>query len=334
MTDPTPRPATLSPEMTTAAFLTTWLEHYVAVYRRRLTLQTYTSLVHKYMVPAIGHVPIGDLMLPHVQQMLDGLVRDGKMPASVKLVRDCLSSALKWAEGHHLVRSRATAGAVAPEPRPVAHRILSDDEVARIIRVCPGHWYGALYVVALTTGMRRAELQGLRWRNVVLPPDSMVGTVQIVEQLATARPVTWSPPKGYRRAIRTNGLPPVAVRALRAQRIRVDRQALQVGTKHWPDLDLVFPTRRGKPPCGQELVNGVAAVCRRAGIAAPYPGMHDLRHTFACRLEASGASITEIQRALGHEYSATTEIYLHQTAGVQAKVARMAGDGLDDAWGA
>lgn len=333
MIDPAPQPAALSPDMPMRDFLVAWLEAYVAVYRRRLTLVTYTSLVHKYMVPVIGDVPLEDLALPHVQQMLDGLARDGKMPASVKLVRDCLSSALKWAEGYHLVRTRATAGAVAPEPRPAAHRILSDDEVARVIRACPGNWYGPLLVVALTTGMRRAELQGLRWRNVVLPPDSTVGTVRIVEQLATTRPVSWAPPKGQRRAIRTNGLPPVAVRALRAQRARVDRQALQVGTKLWPDLDLVFPTRRGRPACGQELVNNVAAICRRAGVAAPYPGMHDLRHTFACRLEASGASITEIQRALGHEHTSTTEIYLHQTAGLQAKVARMAGRGLDDAWG-
>lgn len=334
MIDPTSRPATLSADMSTEAFLATWLEHYVAVYRRRLTLRTYTSLVYACIVPAIGAVPIGELRLPHVQRMLDGLVRDGKMPASVKLVRDCLASALKWAEGYHLVQSRATSGSVAPDRQPTARRLLTDDEVARIIRVCPGNWYGALFVVALTTGMRRAELQGLRWRNVVLPSDSMIGTVRIIEQLATTSPTTWAPPKGHRRAQRSNGLPPVAVRALRTQRARIDRQALQVGTKLWPNLDLVFPTRRGWPPCGRALMTSLAAVCKRAGVAPPYPGMHDLRHTFACRLEASGASIQEIQRALGHEFSSTTEIYLHQTERLQAKVARMAGNGLDDAWGA
>lgn len=54
----------------------------------------------------------------------------------------------------------------------------------------------------------------------------------------------------------------------------------------------------------------IALRAEAAGITHLRP--HDLRRSFAGLLEANGASLSEIQAALGHEHSITTERYLKQ----------------------
>ena len=46
-----------------------------------------------------------------------------------------------------------------------------------------------------------------------------------------------------------------------------------------------------------------------AGLGRSYP--HKARHTYASRLHAAGAGTAVIQRQLGHDHLATTEVYLH-----------------------
>lgn len=51
------------------------------------------------------------------------------------------------------------------------------------------------------------------------------------------------------------------------------------------------------------------AACRDAGVREVK--FHDLRHTFATRLAASGQPLRTIQEFLGHADSKTTQIYAH-----------------------
>ncbi len=48
--------------------------------------------------------------------------------------------------------------------RPV--RVLTPDEVARVLDACPSDLWRAFIAVALTTGMRRGEILALRWQDV------------------------------------------------------------------------------------------------------------------------------------------------------------------------
>ena len=50
-------------------------------------------------------------------------------------------------------------------------------------------------------------------------------------------------------------------------------------------------------------------LCRRAGVR--YFRFHPLRHLGASIMDHGNANIGSIQRILGHENRATTEIYLH-----------------------
>src|SRR5262245_33454366 len=60
-----------------------------------------------------------------------------------------------------------------PKPQRREMQSLSPEQVRRFLRVVRTDRLEALYVLALTTGMRQGELLGLRWRDVDLAGRSL-----------------------------------------------------------------------------------------------------------------------------------------------------------------
>ena len=90
---------------------------------------------------------------------------------------------------------------------------------------------------------------------------------------------------------------------------------------------LVAYLRNGRPPChtrrlfvriwaphrgfanGTAICNVVWRALARAGIDPPFKGSHLLRHTLACAMLRSGASLEDIGQILRHRHPQTTQIY-------------------------
>lgn len=74
--------------------------------------------------------------------------------------------------------------------------------------------------------------------------------------------------------------------------------------------DLVFAhPQTGSPLDRSKVTKRFKKACKDAGV---HPvKFHDLRHTFATRLAASGQPLRTIQEFLGHADSKTTQIYAH-----------------------
>jgi hypothetical protein len=81
-------------------------------------------------------------------------------------------------------------------------------------------------------------------------------------------------------------------------------------TLYGADDDLVFAhPQSGRPLDRTKLTRRFKAACVEAGVRPIR--FHDLRHTFATRLAASGQPMRTIQEFLGHADSKTTQIYAH-----------------------
>jgi integrase len=77
----------------------------------------------------------------------------------------------KW----HMVPRNVTEAVSPPRPAPKEMRPLSPEEARRLLDAAEGDRLEALYVLAVTTGMRQGELLALRWQDV----DLKNGTISV-----------------------------------------------------------------------------------------------------------------------------------------------------------
>ncbi len=159
-------------------------------------------------------------------------------------------------------------------------RYLSDEERKRLLDACRKSELPELYLIvlfAITTGMRRGELLGLRWSDVDLERG-----VAVIHHTKN----------GDRRSVPI--VPEVA--ALLRQHGRVRRL----------DSDMVFPSP-GKRPVWFDPAWYVALDTAKVENFR----FHDLRHTAASYLAMSGATVPEIAAVLGHRTLQMVKRYAH-----------------------
>lgn len=158
-------------------------------------------------------------------------------------------------------------------------RFLSDDERRRLLKACQESPWPRLYLLvlmSLTTGARRGELIGLRWRDV-----------DIERQVAHIGTTKNGDPKA---------LPLVPAVVEQLQRFKGAPGALVFPSRLNPDKPMVFDQR-----------------WREALKAAGIRGYrwHDNRHSAASMLAMNGASLLEIADLLGHRQISMTHRYAH-----------------------
>ncbi len=120
-----------------------------------------------------------------VQRFLTGL-RGKLAPASIIKVHAVLRVALADAERMDLVVRNVAKAAKPPALGRTERRALTPEEAKHLLSAMTGDRLESLFVLALATGLRRAELLGLRWSDVDLP-----GRALFVRQLRAAAGLDW-----------------------------------------------------------------------------------------------------------------------------------------------
>jgi integrase len=168
----------------------------------------------------------------------------------------------------------------------------------------------ALYVIAVTAGLRIGELLGLEWKDI----DLDAGTLRVRRTRSQARtgPTFTAPKNGKGRSIRLTGR---AVEALKAHKAAQNAERLKLGDL-WEDNGLIFCTTAGRPLDFRNV--GAASfkpLLAKAGL--PDIRFHDLRHTCATLLLSRGHHPKLVQELLGHASVAMTlDRYSHVLPGM------------------
>jgi integrase len=179
---------------------------------------------------------------------------------------------------------------------------------------------------ALNTGLRQAELLGLRWRDIALEPDMLSISVQQV--LYKRRGICeFKEPKTDHSRRRVNMTPKLAsFLAL----YKAECEALHREVEKPLILDdLVFVTPEGNPIDPSVLSHAFHLLVKRAGLEGVR--FHDLRHTFASLMLMRGAKPKVISEALGHSSVAfTMDVYSHIIDGMQQDAMALLDEVLPD----
>ncbi len=159
----------LDARRTTGDFLAYWASDILPGTISDNTLQGYRHIVRRDITPYIGHIPLAQLRPEHVHVMLRTLeVERGLAPRTVSYARAVLRRALRLAERWDMVTRNAAALVDAPRQRRRQPDHLPLEDVQKILQAAPADRLGALYVLAVTCGLRRGELLALLWEDVDL----------------------------------------------------------------------------------------------------------------------------------------------------------------------
>ena len=157
----------------------------------------------------------------------------------------------------------------------------------------------ALFVLAITLGLRPGELRKLTWDHV----DLDRGVVHVWRS-ASKSDDTKTP-----KSKRSLELPKRAIAALTTHKQRQATERCATG-EAWHDNDLVFCHENGAPYTSDQLNWRFSKMTRRAGIGHWHA--HEGRHTAVSIMSSNGVPIQEISDTVGHKSTQVTEtVYRH-----------------------
>jgi len=304
-------------------YLDTWLQGSVRGYVRQSTFDRYESAVRLHIKPALGRLKLKKLTPAHVQSFYRDRLDAGLAPASVNKLHMVLHKALSQAVQWHMVPRNVTEAVKAPRPAPEEMQTLSAAETRNLLAAARDDRLEALYVLAVSTGMRQGELLALKWKDVDLENARLSVRRTITKsggRLLLGEPKT----KNSRRTIH---LTDASVRALREHLARQVAQIERVGDLY-RDEGLVFASevRTLMNPTNLRK-RSFAALLKRADLQPIR--FHDLRHTCATLLLTRNVHPKYVQELLGHANIAITlDTYSHVMPGMGTHAAKAMEDAL------
>jgi integrase len=312
----------IEPSKTTVSvFLDRWLEQIEANVAPR-THERYREIAKKNLVPLLGQIALTKLRPDQISAAYAKALKSGRRdgagglsPRTVhhmhRILKQALSIAVRWR-----MLTRNPVDSVDP-PKVERRKMTALDatETVRLLAYFKGTRMFTPVLLAVLCGLRRGEITALRWGSVDLDRKQL-SVVESAEQ--TAKGVRSKETKSGR--ARTVALPAIVVDELRRARVAQAEELLKVGIR-LTDQTHVVAQIDGQPLQPNSLTHEFV---RLSGKASDLPRIrfHDLRHTHATHLLASGVHPKVAQERLGHSSVVITlDLYSHVLPGMQEDAA-------------
>lgn len=310
-----------------------WLDEWLAAVGpslRPTTRDLYQMAVRVWIAPRIGALRLAQVTPQVLQRLYMELGETGRHggaeglgPRSIRLAHQVLRQSLAKAVDWDLIRANpAAAGLELPRLTPKPMHTWTVAEARQFLTVTADDRFGLLWMLLVSTGLRRGEALGVRWEDLDLDSGRLAVVQTVV--VASSRAYLSEPKTAHgRRVVR---LQPQSVAALRRHRLRQTEDRLLVGAA-WDNTDLVFTTATGGLLHPRNIVRAFDQAVERAGV--PRIRIHDLRHTAATLALREGVHPKLVQEMLGHANVAITlDLYSHATDDMHQEAAERIGRAL------
>ncbi len=309
--------------LTVEAYLTRWLEVIKPTIRYSTWLR-HEQVVRLHLLPVLGPLALDRLTPDDVECLYAARLASGLSPQSVLHIHRTLHKALRRATRQGIVEANVVEVVDPPRVSRTEIRTLSAEEVKRFLAASRSDRLHALFVVAVTNGLRQGELLGLRWHQIDFDRRLLRVTVgaAITE---TGRTIAETKTHRSRRPV---SLTPQSHDALQRHRaLQLDER--DANAPGWNGDDLVFPNRAGRLLNPANLLRrDLHPILERAGL--PHMRFHNLRHTFATLALEAGIHPRVVADMLGHaSVQLTLDRYSHVTESVRDDAADRIGRMLE-----
>lgn len=295
---------------TVREYLTQWLKDTKPTLRES-TYGLYEGTVKRHITPAVGHIKLSGLTARGIQNLYTSKLEEGVGRRTVELIHAVLHRSLKFAVRQGLLVNNPAKDVQRPHHQAERMHILNEREIQRLLAFAAQTDFGALIQLAITTGLRKGELLGLKWTDI----DWANATIRVERQLQRFPHDTWKfvKPK-TKAAIRTVKVGATTLSAL--GRLLVQQQDWEQTHPHWNKEGVLFLSSTGTPKDPRNTIREFKALLKAADL--PNIRFHDLRHTAASVMLMSNMPLMRVTRQLGHAKASTTlDIYGHLIPGLE-----------------
>lgn len=302
-------------KITLSQFLDEWLEVYCRPKLAPKTYKSYSEIVRLYFKPILGHIELTKLNPAVIQRYYNMLKEEKQLSDTTinyhhRLLRNALKHAVKW----QYISKNPCDAVDAPKKRKVEMKVWSKEDIKKAEKVFSNTPIFIHVMLAIYTGMRLGEICALKWEDINLKDGTCVvrRTVQRVnKELIIKEPKTDS-------SIRVIALPQNIIELLKLEKKKQAETRMLFGSKYDTSYDgfiSVWEDGRFKEP---DYVSKKFHKILAATPELPMIRFHDLRHTHATLMLASGVHMKVISERLGHsQIGITMDLYSHVSIDLQ-----------------
>jgi len=309
-----------SSNISLAQFLDEWLEDSKKPHLAPKTYASYSDIIRLYLNPLLGHKELSKLTPSLIQKYYTHLRENSTLSNSSinyhhRLLSQALNHAVKW-----LYIAKNPCDIVEPPKRTrkemQAWNFANIQKAHEVFKDTPIYLH---VMLAIYTGMRAGEIGALKWTDIDF--DNAVCTVRRTAQRVMGNLIFKEPKteKSIRRVVLQQAL----VELLRKDKKKQMENRLLFGSSYklqfdgyistWADGSFMEPDYVGKKFHKTLLKNPDLPMIR----------FHDLRHTNASMMLASGIDMKTMSERLGHsQIGITMDLYAHVSVEMQRKAVK------------
>lgn len=285
---------------------------------------SYKNCIEKHINPKIGNLRLLSLNQGHLKKLYKELAE--KYVSIPKLAKTIMNTSMRYALGKRLVLNNPCIGVDLPKnvKKNEYHTVnikeantYTLEQVKEILQMAKKTKIHVQMVLALLMGLRRGEINGLKYSDIDFVNHKLRLQRQLGEDLhadedtiAPKMKTKQEVPLKTRSSYRSLDIPDYVYWVLLEERKKYEknRSRRQKGRWVFQDLDYVCCSSYGRPRSKSYHYEHYVKLIEEAGV--PYITFHDLRHTYTTILMKNNINQRAIANALGHSKTIiTVDVY-------------------------
>jgi integrase len=267
-----------------------WFTKEIQHHKAIRTVETYKRYLDSHLIPFFGDADINKITPTLINDFIHHLTAiRGHVPKGVNSIMVCFKQIIRYAERMEYLHKNPCIH-IKPLKEPMKRDFyLTDCEIRSFLKSAQHSKYFYAYMTAIYTGMRRSELEGLKWDRVNFAKET-IEVSRIKDRY------------GLRESTKNNKARMIPITAELLPHLK--RLACQTRSGY------VFEDAEGKPLQLNHVSRDMKSLLKMNQIN-PKISFHDLRHTFASQFMMKGGNLYTLQKILGHSDITMTQRYAH-----------------------
>ena len=286
-------------------YIRVWLEE-TKIAVELSTYEGYKNMIDKHIYPyfeSLG-ISLDNLRYHHLQKYYGTKI--GSLSANtIRKHHIIMNQTLKKALKHDLIANNPADKVTLPKVEKFVGKFLSVDEGSKLLEVSKDSPMHIVIVLAMTYGLRRSEIAGLKWKAVDFENDT-IHICHTITKMKTKIAKDRTKNSSSNRILPLNGQ--VRNQLVKLQEAQQTDKKILGKTYH--NTDYICRWADGRELSTEYMSHAFKNLLKKHGL--PDVRFHDLRHSCASYMLKMGCSMKEISDWLGHSNIQTSmNIYTH-----------------------